>query len=858
MAKLRQPALMRVAGGVLATAVVGLGITAVALSPVQAATGAPERITQTFSGTRGTAFTVPDGVTSLAVQVNGAAGGSGTDISFDLGPIGLPDFKLTGDGRGGRGASVTANLPVTPGQVLTMFGATMGGPVGSRHKPAEGGAGWGTGGAGNTGSLGGKAGAGGGGAGAIVAGTTPLVVAGGGGGGGGRGAAFAWCYGGHGGESGAVGQRGYSASGVCLGEGAGGASSGGARHGGEGGNAANSSSGGGGGGGGAGYTVSGNGGGGGRAGGAGGGGGAAGSSFAGTSATDVNKMTSNYFGNGNVKVSYTIDTTTSLVASPSPAFVGQTIDYTVNTVVAGTATPVDGPFALYAGACGSDTVLGSGSLTNGSATISGPATDEVCASFSAVGAYNASEGNASVATQLAATATSVELPGAMTYGDPAFADISVTSSENTWTVPAGVVQYSVDGGDSQTATLGTDGTVRVPLPLLNAGTHTMTASYSGDTSFNQSSGEASNTVAAVGTGLNLESSLNPSNVGQETVLTATVTTNQPILTAEGDPGEEAREQDVDPAMIPNGDVEFSVEGEAIGSAALVDGVATLPVSELLAGTHSVTAFYAATGNFGPSESTQLEQLVNKLPTTVGVSVSPSTGMLGDTVSAIANIDGAEEGLLLSGSVQFSVSGTEAGSPVEIVKGQASLELKGLPVGNNVVTAIYSGDANYLGSEAPGQTIVISAKPVPTEKPDPKPTDDAKPEPDPKPTDDAKPEPTPTDDAKPEPTPTDDAKPTPDPKPTQGVNPTLNPVPTAEPQATDGAMPVQTTEATKPLESTTQAPSLSVKPTATNTTTTKVLANTGANGGGLAVGALSLLGLGVALVLAQRRRASAKH
>jgi hypothetical protein len=104
--------------------------------------------TQTFTTTGSHPFVVPSGVTSVQVDAVGGAGGF----------------------FGGFGARVTASLPVTPGETLTIAVAGNGGN--------------GQAGAGGGGAAGGPAAGGGGGASRVIqAGQSRLVAAGGGGGG---------------------------------------------------------------------------------------------------------------------------------------------------------------------------------------------------------------------------------------------------------------------------------------------------------------------------------------------------------------------------------------------------------------------------------------------------------------------------------------------------------------------------------------------------------------------------------------------------------------------------------------------------------------------------------------------------
>lgn len=449
----------------------------------------------------------------------------------------------------------------------------------------------------------------------------------------------------------------------------------------------------------------------------------AGSSFLGSSVAG----TLNYGARtvGSVSIIYTADTTTTVTASPNPALVGQNVDYTINTVVAGTATPVSGDFTLYSGVCGTGTVLEVGALVNGTATVQAPANASVCASFAGTTTHATSDGSATLPVNKDVTTIDVWLPSDPTYGQTDYAYIGVNPTANTWVTPSGTVTYSWNGGTPQTGTLNESGFLELEIPFLSAGTHTLMASYGGDTSFEASEGTAETTVSAVGTTVALTSSVNATNVGQETVFTATVAANfegqnteQPDIADKA--AEDAAAEDVNPAMAPTGTIVFSVAGVTIGTSPLVNGVATLPISTLLAGANQVTATFDANGNFAGSASDELAQQVNKLPTTAVLSVSPSPSNVGDIVTATATISGAQEGLQLTGTVLFSVGGKAVGPAVAVANGQAALGIKGLPLGNSNVTAVYSGDATYLTSNAAGQSAVVNAAPVTpgTSKPTP--------------------------------------------------------------------------------------------------------------------------------------------
>jgi hypothetical protein len=136
------------------------------------------------------------------------------------------------------------------------------------------------------------------------------------------------------------------------------------------------------------------------------------------------------------------------------------------------------------------TVLGSGSVTSGTATLT---TSALNASSYSITAVYSGDGNfisaASTALpfvvsplpadQLTVTLTSSLNPS--TYGDQV--DYTSTVSASVGGTPTGTVTL-MDGATSLgTGTLDGSGRATITVPLLYAGSHSVTASYSGDANF---------------------------------------------------------------------------------------------------------------------------------------------------------------------------------------------------------------------------------------------------------------------------------------------------------------------------------------------------------------------------------------
>ena len=236
----------------------------------------------------------------------------------------------------------------------------------------------------------------------------------------------------------------------------------------------------------------------------------------------------------------------------------------------------------------------------------------------------------------------------------------------------GTVQFK-DGGIN----LGTpvlvdpNGVATITASTLSAGTHSITAEYSGTVNFDPSvSNSASQVVNKKPTTGILTSNLNPSVFGQLVMLKDSVT-----------------------GLPDGGTVQFKDGGINLGPPVSVDpnGVATITASTLSAGTHSITAEYSGTVNFDPSISNLLTQVVNKKPTTGILTSSLNPSVFGQIVTLKDSVTGLPDG----GTVQFKDGGINLGSPVPVdVNGVATYTVPNFNPGTHSISAEYSGTANY--------------------------------------------------------------------------------------------------------------------------------------------------------------------
>ena len=315
----------------IAAAAVTAAVAAI-VTPVVIAGPASAAVTQAYFTSAGGIqhFVVPAAVTEIFITAIGGSGGAGESRTGYSG------------GGGGAAGSISAALPVTPGQTLSIYIGNAGaaalenspGAAGSSSGLAVAGVlvSGGKGGSGDAAVLGG--GGGGGGATVVTAGATPLLAAGGGGGGGGANPTGGGGAGGSGGNPAANGQSG---AGAVPGPGGKGAEPGLGVSGQGGQNRFDLA--GAGGGGGAGWNIPGGQTGGGaggissldpnKYGNGGGGGGGAGASSAEATATNVNFSTARSFGNGSVFISWGQPGTATTLQGTGFSYVGQPATFQV-------------------------------------------------------------------------------------------------------------------------------------------------------------------------------------------------------------------------------------------------------------------------------------------------------------------------------------------------------------------------------------------------------------------------------------------------------------------------------------------------------------------------------------------------
>jgi hypothetical protein len=203
---------------------------------------------------------------------------------------------------------------------------------------------------------------------------------------------------------------------------------------------------------------------------------------------------------------------------------------------------------------------------------------------------------------------------------------TVTSASGT---PTGTVTFN-DGATALGTVALSSGQAQISTSTLAAGAHSITATYSGSSTYSGSiSATLSQSVTATKTTTTttLTSSLNPSVSGQSVTFTAAVMPSTATGTAT-----------------------FYDNGISIGSAPLSSGTAKLSTSNLTVGAHSITAIYNGDSKDNASTSNTVTQNVTGFSISAPSSASVHHGSKVSITVTVTPLNG------FAGSVSLSVTG----------------------------------------------------------------------------------------------------------------------------------------------------------------------------------------------------------
>jgi hypothetical protein len=170
------------------------------------------------------------------------------------------------------------------------------------------------------------------------------------------------------------------------------------------------------------------------------------------------------------------------------------------------------------------------------------------------------------------------------------------------------------------------------------------------------------------------------------------------------------------AGTPIGTVFFHDGDTLLGSATLDgNGQATIPVA-LGIGTHAITVTFSGIPGFADSVSAAVAVTVNPAATTVALRSSLNPAVTGQAVTFTATVSAIAPGATTpTGSVTFLDGNTVLGTVAVGTGGKATLTTSFATVGGHVITAVYSGAANFVGSSQALTEQVNAAAPPTTHK-----------------------------------------------------------------------------------------------------------------------------------------------
>jgi hypothetical protein len=253
--------------------------------------------------------------------------------------------------------------------------------------------------------------------------------------------------------------------------------------------------------------------------------------------------------------------------------------------------------------------------------------------------------------------------------------------------PTGAVTWSDASAALGTAALSANGSAQLAISTLSVGAHSITATYSGDSSFSASaSGALTQTVSRAPTTNLVTSSLNPSGYGQGVTFTATVQNSV--------------------GGTDTGSVNFFDGSVQIGSAVLSANVARFTTSSLSAGSHSISTVYGGDSNFAGSTSAAFTQSVNAVSTSTVLASSLNPSVFSQGVTFTATVQNSIAGTA-TGNVSFLDNGVQIGSAV-LSGNAARFSTSALNAGSHSISAVYGGDSNFSGSTSVTFTQAVNA------------------------------------------------------------------------------------------------------------------------------------------------------
>ncbi len=297
------------------------------------------------------------------------------------------------------------------------------------------------------------------------------------------------------------------------------------------------------------------------------------------------------------------------------------------------------------------------------------------------------------------TSTAVSCtPASVTAGQPLSCTATVSDATNSTNTASGNVQlaFTLSGSSTPAATLTsalTGTTATVNTSSLLAGTYQVVATFQ----------------PSVGVFLTSNTSTSVAVVLTPTTTTESVSSATPIAGATFNiTGTVAKGSS---STLPTGTVVLFDGSTQVGTAiSLASGGFSIPVTAATIGSHSYTVQYSGDSLYAASKSSPVQVVVGKDASTTVVVASGSSLNLNGSVTLTATVsNGSGTSLTPGGTVTF-LNGVATLGTASVNNGIATLTPVALTsaAGTYVITAQYSGDANFTASTSNALSLTVVA------------------------------------------------------------------------------------------------------------------------------------------------------
>jgi hypothetical protein len=371
--------------------------------------------------------------------------------------------------------------------------------------------------------------------------------------------------------------------------------------------------------------------------------------------------------------------TTTLTSSSGTSYFDQSVTFTatVAALAPGTGTPTGQVTFQQGGVVLAQVPVNGSGIASFSTSALAPGSDTLIATYASDPVFAASSGSTAQTVQNNPTDTAVSSsPNPSVFGQSVTFTSTTTSGGG---IPLGTVTFT-EGSTAWASNVpvNSSGQATFSTAALPAGSHSITATFTGATGWANSSGSGPDqAVNPAATTTHANSSVNPSLFGQSVTFTASVAANAPG------------------SGVPTGTITFMSGVSPLGTVTLSGGRASYKTSSLSRYIHNITAVYNGSSNFLTSTSTLFVQTVAHDSTASSVTSSENPSVYGQPVTFAAKVAASEPGSgVPTGTVTFK-SGASSLGTVTLSGGRASYKTSSLSHSTHNITAVYSGDSNFL-------------------------------------------------------------------------------------------------------------------------------------------------------------------